>query len=150
MGLSLYSFMQRGLGVSFIVVDKERIGVRFQLILARKNWGHPLATPVNRNEQNPTTEVVFPSLSNLSSQPLSSLHTWFSFIGCAAHQSPIRIKASVPCGARPLAALAAPENLLFPTVSNSRGQPCRPHRSMALHECNPTPCGSRCGRNKLL
>ena len=83
-----------------------------------KAGGHPLATPVNRHKQNPTTEVVFPSLPNLSSQPLSSPHTWFSIIGCAvAHQSPIRIKALSPCDAWPLAALAAPENLLFPTAS---------------------------------
>ncbi len=56
--------------------------------------GHPLATPVNRNKQNSTTEVVFPSLPNLSSLSPSSPHTWFSLLGCAAaHQSPIRIKA---------------------------------------------------------
>lgn len=77
--------------------------------------GHPLATPVNRNKQNPTNKVVFSSLPNLFSQPLSSPHTWFSIIGCAvAHQSPIRIKACAPRDAWPLAALAAPENLLFP------------------------------------
>ena len=53
---------------------------------------------------------------------LSCLHTWFSHIGCAvAHQSPIRIKAGAPCSAWPLAAFAAPENPLFPTVSNTRG-----------------------------
>ena len=46
--------------------------------------GHPLATPVNKNKQNPTTKVVFPSLPNLYSQPLSSPHTWFSLPGWAA------------------------------------------------------------------
>ena len=55
----------------------------------------------------------------ISPKPVSSLHTWFSNHGCAiAHQSPIRIKAWTPCGAKPLAASAAPENRLFPAVSS--------------------------------
>jgi hypothetical protein len=84
----------------------------------KKAGGHPLAAPSNKNKQNPTANSVSPSLPNLSSPSPSSPHTWFSLLGCAAaHQSPIRIKACAPCGSWPLAALAAPENLLFPTAS---------------------------------
>ena len=92
----------------------------------------------------------FEARKSVALHPASCLHTWFSNIGCAAaHQSPIRIKAGTPCGAWPLAAFAAPENPLFPTVSNRGGRTSRPHKFLALPIGDPTPCGSRCGRNEL-
>ena len=113
--------------------------------------GHPLAAPVNRDERNTAHDPA--SFSSKACIPTrrNRRTTWFSNFGCAiAHQSPIRIKAFAPCGAQPLAALAAPENPLFPTASNSRDRSSRSHRSMASHGCDPTPCGSRYGRNELL
>jgi hypothetical protein len=114
--------------------------------------GHPLAVSVNRDEHtSAAVPAIFCSfLSSQYFQPPRSLHTWFSNDGhAAAHQSPIRIKAIAPCGAGPLAAFAAPENPLFPTVSNRGSRASRPHSSLASPIGDPTPCGSRYGRNEL-
>ena len=113
--------------------------------------GHPLAAPVNRDEHISATLPASVPVQSRYSQPLSSPHTWFSNHGCAvAHQSPIRIKAVMPCGAWPLTASAAPENPLYLIVSNPRDRSGRsPNLWLRMRRCDPTPCGSRCGHNEL-
>jgi hypothetical protein len=96
--------------------------------------GPRLATPRIRRPGTPRVACTLGSRSLVA--PLRTSH-------------PSGSRLSAPCGAWPLAALAAPENPLFPTVSNPRGRSSRPHRSVASHGCDPTPCGSRCGRNEL-
>jgi hypothetical protein len=50
--------------------------------------------------------------------------------------------------ARPLAAFAAPENPLFPVVSTHRSR-FNGRTNLWLRWCDPTPFGSRRGRNEL-
>jgi hypothetical protein len=111
--------------------------------------GSPISRPPSIATNPPAIRPHIPSFQNLSSPAASSPRTWFSNDGhVVAHQSPIRIKAVAPCGAEPLAALAAPENPLFPTVSNRGSRSSWLHRSLASPTGDPTPSGSRRGRNE--
>ena len=96
--------------------------------------GHPLAVSVNRDERISAIRprILLPS-SVFQSAEITA-HLVLELVGCAvAHQSPIRIKAVRALRCVAPGCVAAPENPLFPTVSNRRGPTCRPHRSVASH-----------------
>jgi hypothetical protein len=118
----------------------------------RQRQRRPLAVSVNRTNALLRPVHAFFSLQSTVFQPTRDHCTLGSrtLVAPEAHQSPIRIKACTPRGAWPLAAFAAPENPLFPTASIPRSRPCQPHSSVASPVGDPTPCGSRYGRNELI
>jgi hypothetical protein len=112
---------------------------------------HPLAVSVNRDEHISATRPRILSLQSLSSQ-LRAHRTLGSRTLVAPKRTshPSGSRPSRLAARRPLAAFAAPENPLFPTASNTRSRTCQPHSSVASPIGDPTPCGSRYGRNELI
>jgi hypothetical protein len=113
--------------------------------------GHPLAVSVNRDEHISATRPRILSFQSLSSQ-LRAHRTLGSRTLVAPKRTshPSGSRPSRLAARRPLAAFAAPENPLFPTASNTRSRTCQPHSSVASPIGDPTPCGSRYGRNELI
>ena len=112
---------------------------------------HPLAVSVNRDEHISATRPRILSFQSLSSQPRAHRTLGSRTLVAPKRTShPSGSRPSRLAARRPLAAFAAPENPLFPTASNNRSRTCQPHSCVASPIGDPTPCGSRYGRNELI
>ena len=95
-------------------VEIQRLPQAFRCNAQGRQEGHPLATPVNRDERN---SAVRPAFSLLHARPATALRTWFSSSGCA------QPRTSHPSGSRP-----ARCTLPAPGCHRSPRKPSVPHR----------------------